>query len=128
MPPRRSFRALDPVSRKSQAARLNETVHLVQQFRQPLDLVNHDDSVFRAKLLSHAPRILTESQDRRSVQEIVDTRAAQCVLNEKCLARLSRPQQKVGFFLQKGRQIQYAFDHLTAFGLRIIRRHNRQIS
>jgi len=50
------------------------------------------------------------------------------VLNEKRLASLARPEQKMGFSLQKSREIQYAFDYLTAFGLVDIRRHNRQIS
>jgi hypothetical protein len=81
-------------------------VHLVQQFRQPLDLVNHDDSVLRAKLLSHASGILTESQIDRGVQEIIDTRILKGMLNQECFARLSWSQEKMRFFFQKGGQIE----------------------
>jgi hypothetical protein len=91
-------------------------VHFVQQFRQALDLVNYDNAIGRCKLLSHAPWILAESEVDGVIQKIVDARVLQRVLNEKRLASLPRPQQKMGFFLQKSRQIQHAFNRLS--GLR----------
>ena len=83
---------------------------------------------FGAKLLSNARWILAESEVDRVIQEIVDARVAQRVLNQKRLARLPRPEEKMRLFLQEGGQIQHAFDHRTAFSLGIIRRHDRQIS
>ena len=68
MPPRRSFPRARPGKQEMQAARLDQPVHFIQQFREALDFVDDDDSVFRAKLLSHAPRILAESKIHGVIQ------------------------------------------------------------
>ena len=65
-----------PCEQETHAARLDQAVDLVQQFRQTLDLVDHDDAIFRGKLLSHAPWILTESKIDES--DPGDRRRARC--------------------------------------------------
>ena len=54
-----------------------------------------------AKLLSHAPRILAQSQVNGVVQEIVDPRVLESMLNQKRLARLPGSQEKMRFFLEQ---------------------------
>ena len=103
-----------PGEEESTAAFLNEPMHFVQKFRQPLNLVDHDHLIFGGKFLRYATRVLSESQVNRMVQEVVDSRILQRVVDKKCLAGLPWSQEKMRFFRQKGRQIQHPLDRRVA--------------
>ena len=117
-----------PGEQKPQPARLDQAVRLVQQFRQALNLVDDDDSVFGAKLLSHAARILAQRQVNGVVQEIVDPRVLESMLNQKRLARLPGSQEKMRFLLEQSLQIHEPVDLLTAGLLAWVRQTHRQIA
>ena len=101
---------------------------LIQKFGQPLDLVNYNDLVFSCKFLSHPPGILAESEVDGVIEEIVDTRVAQRMLDEKSLAGLPRTEEKMRFFLQEPVQIQRTLDDRIGISWEERARKERQLA
>src|SRR6266540_4602187 len=74
---------------EAHATGFDETVDLIEECGQPLNLINDDDPVLRRQFLREAGRILTERQIDRTVKEVVDPHARQRVCNQKAFARLA---------------------------------------
>jgi hypothetical protein len=108
------FPRTGPGEEKPITAFLDKAVHFIQQFRQPLNFIDHDNPIFGGKLLRHATWVLSESQVNRMVQEVIDARIPQRVADKKGLAGLPRPEQKMRFFRQKRRQIEHSLDRRVA--------------
>jgi hypothetical protein len=75
--------------------RLDEPMHLVQQFRKALDLVEDDHTVFRTELFREPPRVLAEGEEDGRVQQVVHLRARQRLAIEGGLAGLPGAEEEV---------------------------------
>ena len=77
------------------ASGFDETVDLVQQLGQTLDLVHDDETVPRPQLLPQAPWPLTQGEKDGAVQEVVEACVRKRALDKKGLSRLARTQEEM---------------------------------
>jgi len=86
---------------KIHAAPPDQTMDLVEKFRQPLNFVDHHDLVTLGYFLRNATRIAAERKVSRAVEQVVDSRSRQRVAYQKRLAGLTRAQEEVGFLASR---------------------------
>jgi hypothetical protein len=72
---------------------------LVQELGQALNFIDHDDAVIWSKFLRYTTRVLTESQIGGRIEKIIEPYPLQCMVNQKGLPRLARPQEEMRLFI-----------------------------
>jgi hypothetical protein len=87
--------------------RFDEAMNLVEKVRQALNLVNHDDTILRCQFLTDSTGVSAERQINGRIEKIVDPGVGERMANQECLARLPRPEKKIGLLFQKGGQVKY---------------------
>lgn len=78
-----------------QRAGLDEPVDLVQELGQALHLVDHHEALVVPDLGADETGIAAQCQVDRCVEQVVDARTGESVAEERRLAGLTRPEQKV---------------------------------
>lgn len=95
---------------EAHAALLDEPVHLVEEDRQLLDLVDDDQPILRRQLLPEATGALAERQEHLGIEQVVDLGSRQGVADQRRLAGLAGSQQEQRFPRREARQIEGAGD------------------
>jgi hypothetical protein len=98
----------------------DQAVNFVQQLGQALYRVDYDNLVVGRDLLCETSRLAAEPEVGRTVEQIEDPFVAKLIPDQRRLARLTRPQQKVRLLRQQRAKIEAPFDEP-------VRRHYRQV-
>jgi hypothetical protein len=108
---------------KADAPLLDESMHLVQEIRQPLDLVDDHDLAIADDLLLDAAGFTAEGQIGRGIQEIVDPHAGKRMGDERRLPRLPWTEEEVRLLFDDSQ-----IEHARNRPIHLHRRHCRHIS
>ena len=104
------FARARPRQQELDPALLDQTVDLVQEFRQTLDLVDDDDAVGGREFLGDAPRLLAQGEIGRMVEEVIEPHAWERVADQETLSRLPGSEQEVRLLPNQPREIEGALD------------------
>ena len=94
---------------EAEASPFNEAMHLVQQLRQLLDLVNHHGLAVRADFLD-VVGMLREAEIRLGRKQVQQVRVLDRVLDQPGLPALARAEQEDRLGLQNAGDVKEAFD------------------
>jgi hypothetical protein len=82
------------------ASFLDQTVHLIEKVRKALNLIDHNEAVFRSQLLGDPTGIATQGEIDGCIEKVVDSDAFQGVTDEGRLPGLTGSEEKMRLVLQ----------------------------
>ena len=88
----------------------DEPLDLVEELRQPLDLVDDDYPIVWAQLLLEPPGITRQREVGSGVEEVVDPVPLHCLRHQEALARLPWPEEEVRLLREQRGEIEYPGD------------------
>jgi hypothetical protein len=86
---------------KSSTSLFDQTVDLIEQGREPLDLIDDHNAIFGPQLFRQALRALAQPKIHGTIQEIVDPRPLHAMSNQETFAGLPWSQKEVRLLLNE---------------------------
>ena len=92
-----------PREQKANPSLLDEAVYFIQQYWEPLNLVDDDQPILRSEFFRQLLWALTECQIDGCIEEVVDAGTTEGLGDQKALPGLARSQEEVGLLLHEAR-------------------------